>query len=109
MPYRLKDTGESYEQFLERSRKEERMAKKCLPENKQLRAYWDAENDLMDLMADPEYEYLGFMNNWVEPDFKKLEDLKKAGHKFRTIVEGRCLKVCFSMTAKVAYRIDSGG
>lgn len=107
MPFRLKDTGESYEQFLKRSRKEEKMAKDCLPENKQLRAYWDAEKELMDLMADPAYEYLGFMNGWADDDFAKLENLKKHGHKFKTIVEGPGLKVCYSLTAKVGYRIDS--
>lgn len=107
MPFRLKDTGESYEQFLKRSRREEKMAKDCLPENKQLKAYWEAENELMDLMAKPGYEYLGFMNGWGDDDFAKLENLKKKGHKFKTIVEGPGLRVTYSLTAEVAYRSDS--
>jgi len=108
MPFELKDTGESYEQFLKRSRKQERMAKECLPENRRIRRIWKMENELMDLMADPDHEYLGYMNSWTDKEFDRFKGMLNDGHEFNTITEGRGVKVRYSMTAKVIFRLDSG-
>lgn len=108
MPFELKSTGESYDQFLKRCRKQEKMAKECLPETKFIRRIWKMENELMDLMADEDHEYLGYMNGWGDKEFDRFNSLLNDGHKFNTIHEGRGIKVRYSMTAKIIFRVDSG-
>lgn len=107
MPYRLIDTGESYEQFLKRNRDVESKAKDGLPENAGLRRMWEMEAEIEALMNDSETVNLGWMNGWGPDEESYYKHLIDAGVKFQKIRHGSYWEY-YNVKEKVVFKVDSG-
>lgn len=107
MPFNLKDTGESYADWLERNRNQEATAKRSLPENKQLRKAWDMETELTELMEDPDVIDLGWMNGWGPDEESYYKHLIDSGVKFKRLRQGSYWE-CYNVREKIVFKIDSG-
>ncbi len=107
MPYHLKETGESYEQFLKRNRAAESNAKDGLPENEGLRRIWEMEAELETLMNDNETVNLGWMNGWGPDEESYYKHLIDSGVKFKRIRHGSYWE-CYNVKEKIVFKIDSG-
>lgn len=109
MPYRLKETGESYAQFLKRNRDDERKAKDGLPENKEIRRAWKMEEEFERLSTDPEAQAWGYMNGWGPDEEARLAEVIAKGYKFKSFREYSTVTVHYNLELKVYYRVDSSG
>ena len=107
MPFNLKDTGESYAEWLARNRMEEESAKESLPENKRLREEWNMEVEIEQLLNDRDVVNLGWMNGWGPDEESYYKHLVDAGVKFKKIRHGSYWE-CYNVQEKVVFKIDSG-
>ncbi len=58
MPFNLKETGESYADWLARNRMQEASAKESLPENKKLKEEWKMEAKIEQLLDGKAKHYI---------------------------------------------------
>lgn len=107
MPYNLKETGESYEQFLKRNRKAERKAKNCLPENKQVNRIWKMERELTELLNDKDCQYWGYMNSWDSDKVSMYKHLIEDGVKFSRVRQNGYWEY-YNVKEKIVFKVDSG-
>ena len=108
MPYKLIETGESYEQFLKRNRQVEAKAKDGLPENSGLRRVWKMEKEIEELLNDKDLVNLGWMNGWGPDEESYYKHLIDSGVKFQKIRHGSYWE-CYNVQEKIVFKIDSGG
>ena len=108
MPYRLKDTGESYAQFLERNRNLERKAKDCLPENRKAKREWDMQEELTKLLEDKETVLMGWMNSFTPDNAALYKHLVESGVQFSRVRQNGYWEY-YNVAEKVVFKVDSGG
>ena len=107
---RLKGTGESYEQFLNRLRSQEVKAKKCLPENKKYYKSWQKQAEESQMIDEFEtYEDWGWMNSWTQEKEDEIKCLREAGYKFDYLRTSRGYTIGFNRELSIFFRIDSSG
>lgn len=111
MPFaeRLKNTGESYHDFLKRLRSQEDKAAKYLPENAKHQKNWDEDKgEVMSIDDFIDYESWGWMNSWPESKRIKYEKAIDDGFKFNSF-KGRGYWVQYCDELRVYFRVDSSG
>ena len=104
---RLKETAESYDEFLNRVRSEERDAKDHLPENRLQHIEWEKEMEFEEMMQDPETVYWGYMNGWGPVEEERYRGHLDAGIKFKTIRDRSSGTIYYSPKMKVYFRVES--
>jgi len=112
MPFseRLKSTGESYDQFLNRVSSQERKAYSCLPENRKYVSSWKKVKKEKDMQKEFEsYEDWGWMNSWTKEQEQRQRDAKAQGYTFSYIRTSMGYTIGFCRELSVFYRIDTSG
>ena len=107
MTFSLKETGESYEDFLRRNRQLEIDAKDCLPENRQAKKEWDMHKELTELLEDKDVINLGWMNSFSSDSEAYYRNLIESGVKFKRIRQNGYWEY-YNVEEKVVFKVDSG-
>lgn len=108
MPYKLKETGESYEQFLKRNRRAESRSKDCLPENVKMFEELKMYEELTELLKKDDVVNLGWMNSWSKDSESFYKHLVESGVKFERIRQNGYWEY-YNVKEKVVFKVDSGG
>ena len=103
---RLKETGESYDEFLTRVRGEERDAKDYLPENRLQHIQWEKEMEFEKMLEDPSTVYWGYMNGWGPLEEKRYADHLAEGVKF-TQIRDMGASIYYNLELKIYFRVES--
>ena len=103
---RLKETGESYDQFLTRVRNEETEAKDYMPENRLQHIEWEKEMEFETMLDDKETVYWGYMNGWGPNEERRYASHLAEGYKFKQIRDMGG-SIYYNLELKVYFRVES--